>query len=42
MRKLGMTTGEPVPVTKQNRSRFLVATDAAVQPAQRSGVQPRG
>jgi uncharacterized protein len=42
MRELGMTTGGPAPLTKQDRSRFLGALDAAVQAAQRGDNQPRG
>ncbi len=42
MRELGMTTGGPAPLTKQDRSRFLGALDTAVQAALRSEGQPRG
>jgi len=35
MREIGMTTGGPSPLTKQDRSRFLSALDAAVQAAKR-------
>jgi hypothetical protein len=42
MRELGMTTGGPTPLTKQDRSRFLGALDTAVQAARRAQVQPRG
>lgn len=41
MRELGMTTGGPAPLSKQDRSRFLVALDAVVTVARRSEV-PRG
>lgn len=33
MREIGMTTGGPAPLTKQDRSRFLSALDSAVQAA---------
>jgi uncharacterized protein len=36
MRELGMTTGGPAALTKQDRSRFLGALDTAVQAALRS------
>jgi hypothetical protein len=42
MRELGMMTGGPSPLTKQDRSRFLGALDAVVQAARRSEGQPRG
>jgi uncharacterized protein len=42
IRELGMTTGGPAPMTRQDRSRFLVALDAAVQVARRSESQQRG
>jgi len=42
MRELGMTTGGPPPLTKQDRSRFLGALDLCIQAALRSAVQPRG
>ncbi|HVC63075.1 MAG TPA: YaiI/YqxD family protein [Acetobacteraceae bacterium] len=42
MRELGMTTGGPAPLTKQDRSRFLGALDTVVQAARRSAAQPRG
>jgi uncharacterized protein YaiI (UPF0178 family) len=42
MRELGMTTGGPAPLTKQDRSRFLGALDAVVQAARRSAIQTRG
>lgn len=35
MREIGMNTGGPAPLTKQDRSRFLSALDAAVQAALR-------
>ncbi len=35
MREIGMTTGGPAPLTKQDRSRFLGALDSAVQAAKR-------
>ena len=35
MREIGMTTGGPAPLTKQDRSRFLSALDSAVQAAKR-------
>jgi uncharacterized protein YaiI (UPF0178 family) len=35
MREIGMTTGGPVPLTKQDRSRFLSALDTLVQAARR-------
>lgn len=37
MREMGMTTGGPPPLTKQDRSRFLSAMDMCVQAALRSG-----
>jgi len=37
MREMGMTTGGPPPLTKQDRSRFLSALDMLVQAALRSG-----
>jgi len=42
MREIGMTTGGPAPLTKQDRSRFLGALDTVVQAARRSEAQPRG
>ena len=36
MREMGMTTGGPAPLTKQDRSRFLGALDVLVQAARRS------
>ena len=39
LRELGMTTGGPAPLAKQDRSRFLSALDTAVQGALR---QPAG
>lgn len=42
MRELGMTTGGPAPLTKQDRSRFLSMLDAEVQAARRGETQPRG
>jgi uncharacterized protein YaiI (UPF0178 family) len=42
MRELGMTTGGPAPLSKQDRSRFLGALDTVVQAARRSKGQPRG
>ena len=42
MRELGMTTGGPAPLTKQDRSRFLGALDTVVQAARRGKNQPRG
>jgi hypothetical protein len=36
MRELGMMTGGPAPLTKQDRSRFLGALDAVVQAARRN------
>lgn len=35
MREIGMHTGGPAPLTKQDRSRFLSALDSAVQAAKR-------
>ena len=35
MREIGMATGGPSPLTKQDRSRFLSALDTAVQAAKR-------
>jgi uncharacterized protein YaiI (UPF0178 family) len=35
MREIGMTTGGPSPLTKQDRSRFLSALDSAIQVAKR-------
>ena len=35
MREIGMATGGPSPLTKQDRSRFLSALDSAVQAAKR-------
>ena len=35
MREIGLATGGPPPLTKQDRSRFLSALDAAVQAARR-------
>jgi uncharacterized protein len=35
MREIGMATGGPAPLTKQDRSRFLSALDNAVQAARR-------
>lgn len=35
LREIGMTTGGPPPLTKQDRSRFLSALDAVVQAARR-------
>jgi len=37
LRELGVTTGGPAPLTRQDRSRFLSALDAAVQAALRAG-----
>jgi uncharacterized protein len=42
MRELGMMTGGPAPLTKQDRSRFLGALDTVVQAALRSENQTRG
>jgi uncharacterized protein len=42
MRELGMMTGGPSPLTKQDRSRFLEALDTVVQAARRSEGQARG
>lgn len=42
MRELGMTTGGPAPLTKQDRSRFLGALDALVQAARRSEARRGG
>ena len=42
LRELGMTTGGPAPLTKQDRSRFLSALDNAVQAARRGEAQARG
>jgi uncharacterized protein YaiI (UPF0178 family) len=42
MRELGMVTGGPASLTKQDRSRFLSALDTAVQAARRGKSQPRG
>jgi len=42
MRELGMMTGGPASLTKQDRSRFLSALDTAVQAARRGKTQPRG
>jgi hypothetical protein len=39
MRELGMTTGGPAPLTRQDRSRFLGALDTVVQAARRSAAQ---
>ena len=35
MREIGMATGGPSPLTKQDRSRFLSALDSAIQAAKR-------
>ena len=35
MREIGMATGGPAPLTKQDRSRFLSALDSAIQAAKR-------
>ena len=35
MREIGMATGGPAPLTKQDRSRFLSAMDSAIQAAKR-------
>jgi uncharacterized protein YaiI (UPF0178 family) len=35
LRELGVATGGPAPLSKQDRSRFLSALDTAVQPARR-------
>lgn len=35
MREIGMATGGPAPLTKQDRSRFLSALDTAIQQAKR-------
>jgi uncharacterized protein YaiI (UPF0178 family) len=35
MREIGMHTGGPAPLTKQDRSRFLSALDSAIQAAKR-------
>ena len=35
MREIGMPTGGPAPLTKQDRSRFLSALDSAIQAAKR-------
>jgi uncharacterized protein YaiI (UPF0178 family) len=35
LREIGLNTGGPPPLTKQDRSRFLSALDAAVQAARR-------
>jgi uncharacterized protein YaiI (UPF0178 family) len=35
MREIGMATGGPYPLTKQDRSRFLSALDSAIQAAKR-------
>jgi len=42
MRELGMTTGGPAPLTRQDRSRFLGELDTVVQAVRRSGAQGRG
>jgi uncharacterized protein YaiI (UPF0178 family) len=42
MRELGMATGGPAPLTKQDRSRFLSALDTVVQAARRSEAQRGG
>jgi hypothetical protein len=39
LRELGMVTGGPAPLSKQDRSRFLSALDVAVQAALRSAAQ---
>jgi uncharacterized protein YaiI (UPF0178 family) len=38
MREIGLTTGGPAPLTKQDRSRFLSALDVVVQAARRVAV----
>lgn len=40
LREIGAATGGPAPLTKADRSRFLVALDAAVQAALRGGRGP--
>lgn len=42
LREIGATTGGPAPLSRQDRSRFLGALDAAVQAARRRTVQARG
>jgi uncharacterized protein len=37
LRELGIATGGPAPLTKQDRSRFLSALDTVVQAARRAG-----
>jgi uncharacterized protein YaiI (UPF0178 family) len=38
MREIGLATGGPAPLTKQDRSRFLSALDVAVQAARRLSI----
>jgi uncharacterized protein YaiI (UPF0178 family) len=42
MREIGMTTGGPSPLTKQDRSKFLSALDMVVQAAQRAAPRVPG
>lgn len=42
LREMGVATGGPAPMSKQDRSRFLSALDSAVQAARRGTVQAGG